>query len=170
MWMEYKYAKTANMEPDPVSKFTKTNIDSASLEATLEPGPAEVGLGWVNLPFRPEFFGMGLLSCLKQIRYSLHSPPLQSLSSSVISFPHPPPLQNLSSSVICFPTPAESVPLSSMLSPPLQSLSPQSVKKRRQKTEQSFLLSPLWFFCALPAGCNLPSRLLSYSEGILVRR
>lgn len=89
MWMEYKCAKTANMEPDPVSKFTKTNIDSVSLEATLEPGPVEVGLGWVDLPFRPEFFGMGLLSCLKQIRYSLHSPPLQSLSSSVICFPHP---------------------------------------------------------------------------------
>lgn len=43
--VEYKCAKTANMEPDPVSKFTKTNIDSASLEAALEPGSVEVGLG-----------------------------------------------------------------------------------------------------------------------------
>lgn len=168
MWMEYKCAKTANMEPDPVSKFTKTNIDSASLEATLEPGPVEVGLGWVDLPFRPEFFGMGLLSCLKQIRYSLHSPPLQSLSSSGICFPHPckvcptqlyasPPLQSLSPSVLCFPHPCRVCPLSQW-------------RRGDRETDQSFLLSPLWFFCALPAGCNLPSRLLSYSEGILVRR
>lgn len=49
--VEYKCAKTAHTEPEPASKFTKTNIDSASLEAALEPGPVEVGLGWVDLPF-----------------------------------------------------------------------------------------------------------------------
>lgn len=124
----------------------------------------------LDLQARGFWNGSAVLSKANQVLTSLPSP--VKAVFPVICFPHPcrvcPPQFHASPTpAVCLPqfyappTPAESVPLNSMLPPPLQrlppsvpcfshpcSLSPQSVKKRRQRDRNS----PS---CFLPCGLSV---------------